>query len=296
MGIAGAHMLTLDLKLNLKNFSSHLSKHFLLCSRLFLFSLYFSLCVLQLASGAFAADAGNLYNTIFDIRAGNKYFDRQCSRCHGIDARGDDEIGAPDLTGRLRRANTTAGIFNVLRNGVPGTAMLALNPDVPDSLAWQVVAYIESLSSDPANIDLPGSAARGKKLYNENTDCAECHMIAGLGGRTGPDLSTVGERLHPKQISSALISPDEEVTPRWWTMSITDQDGNFYQGHRMSEDSFSLRIMDVKEELYSFPKNTLKEWSIDKASTMPSYQGKFTASELEDIIAFLFSLRDRSRL
>ena len=64
----------------------------------------------------------------------------------------------------------------------------------------------------------------------------------------------------------------------------------------MSEDSFSLRIMDVKEELYSFPKNTLKEWNIDKASTMPTYQGKFTASELEDIIAFLFSLRGRRKL
>lgn len=288
-------MFTLDLNPISKNFYLHQLKRYFLYPRLFFLALYFSLCLLQLPSGAFAADAGNLYNTIFDVRAGNKYFDRQCSRCHGIDARGDDEIGAPDLTGRLRRANTTAGIFNVLRTGVPGTAMLAINPDVPDSLAWQVVAYIESLSSDPANIDLPGSAVRGRQLYNENTDCAECHMIAGLGGRAGPDLSTVGERLHPEQINSALISPDEEVKPRWWTMSITDQDGNFYQGHRMSEDSFSLRIMDVNEQLYSFPKNTLKGWNIDKGSTMPSYQDQFTASELEDIIAFLFSLRSGRR-
>ena len=289
-------MFTLDLNPTSISFSLRPLRRFFLYPHRILFSLYFGLCLLQVTSGAFAADAGNLYNTIFDVRAGNKYFDRQCSRCHGIDARGDDEIGAPDLTGRLRRANTTTGIFNILRNGVPGTSMLALNPDVPDSLAWQVVAYIESLSSDPANIDLPGSAVRGRKLYNENADCAECHMIAGRGGRTGPDLSTIGEKLHPRHINSALISPDEKVTPRWWTVSVTDQNGNFYEGLRMSEDSFSLRIMDINEELYSFPKTTLQEWNIDKASTMPSYQGKFTASELEDLVAFLFSLSSRRGL
>jgi len=52
-------------------------------------------------SGSFAEDAGNLYNTNFDINAGLRYFERQCSRCHGFDAKGNDETGAPDLTGRL---------------------------------------------------------------------------------------------------------------------------------------------------------------------------------------------------
>ena len=79
-------------------------------------------------------------------------------------------------------------------------------------------------------------------------------------------------------------------------MSVRDQNGNFYQGLRMSEDSFSLRIMDVNEELYSFSKDRLKEWNIDKSSTMPSYQGKFTDSELEDLVAFLFSLRNKRSL
>jgi putative heme-binding domain-containing protein len=281
---------------NKKDLSHHSFIHFFLYPRTTFYSLYFGLYLSQLTLGAFAADAGNLYNTIFDVRAGEKYFDRQCSRCHGIDAKGDDEIGAPDLTGRLRRANTTAGIFNVLRNGVPGTAMIALNPEVPDSLAWQLVAYIESLASDPANINLPGSPTRGRKLYSGITDCAGCHMIEGLGGRNGPDLTLIGERLRPEQINSALLRPNEKVTPRWWTVSVRDQNGNFYQGLRMSEDSFSLRIMDVNEELYSFSKNRLEEWNIDKSSTMPSYQGKFTDSELEDLVAFLFSLRSKRSL
>jgi len=50
-----------------------------------------------------AADTGNLYNTGYDINQGERYFERQCSRCHGFDAKGNDETGAPDLTGRLSR-------------------------------------------------------------------------------------------------------------------------------------------------------------------------------------------------
>lgn len=92
-----------------------------------------------------AEDAGNLYNTAVDIRMGERYFERQCSRCHGFDAKGNDETGAPDLTGRLNRASSHAGIFNVIREGVPGTAMLPVDPDVPDPTVWQLVAYIDSL-------------------------------------------------------------------------------------------------------------------------------------------------------
>ena len=82
-------------------------------------------CLLFVNSGALAEDGGNLYNTTFDINAGLKYFERQCSRCHGFDAKGNDETGAPDLTGRLSRASTEVGIFNIIRTGIPGTAMMA---------------------------------------------------------------------------------------------------------------------------------------------------------------------------
>ena len=71
-----------------------------------------------------AEDAGALYNTPHDVSLGERYFERQCSRCHGFDAKGNDETGAPDLTGRLNRASNEVGIFNVIRNGVPGTAKL----------------------------------------------------------------------------------------------------------------------------------------------------------------------------
>lgn len=244
-----------------------------------------------LAPSSFAEDAGNLYNTSFDINAGERYFERQCSRCHGFDAKGNDETGAPDLTGRLSRASTDVGIYNIIRTGIQGTAMLPVDADLPDAQVWQLVAYIGSLSTDPANIDLPGSVDAGSNLFAGKGECSSCHMIDGQGGRLGPDLSRVGERRNPEELLSDILSPHEDVAPRWWTMRVTDNTGETREGLRMNEDSFSLRIMDADSNLWSYPKNQIASFDRVEESTMPSYSQTLSDGEVDDLVAYLFSLR-----
>lgn len=243
------------------------------------------------APAAIAQDEGNLYNTGVDIRLGERYFQRQCSRCHGQDAKGSDETGAPDLTGTLRRASSDAGIYRILREGISGTAMLPVPADTPNPTVWQTVAYINSLRTDPANIDLPGSASRGLALYNGKGDCASCHMINGEGGRLGPDLSFVGEELDPDELKSALVDPDEEVAPRWWTVRVRQRNGSVVEGLRMSEDTFGLRVMDRNANLWSFQKSQIDSFEREETSTMPSYNQTLTENEIDHLVAYLFSLR-----
>ena len=77
-----------------------------------------------LATGL-AAQA-NPFTDVPDVRAGQQLFDRQCSVCHGEGAAGG-EVG-PDLTtGDFRRASTDAGLFNVISEGIPNTAMMGIN-------------------------------------------------------------------------------------------------------------------------------------------------------------------------
>jgi putative heme-binding domain-containing protein len=240
---------------------------------------------------AFAEDAGNLYNTPFDVGMGERYFERQCSRCHGFDAKGNDETGAPDLTGRLSRASSNVGIYNILREGIAGTAMLPVPTDLPESQVWQLVAYIDSLSTDPTNVVLNGIAEAGRDLFSGKGDCDSCHMVNGRGGRHGPDLSRVGERRSPEELLSDITDPHLDVAPRWWTIKVTGADGVPREGLRMNEDSFSLRIMDDDSNLWSFPKNQIESYERSQDSTMPSYAQSLTDEEVDDLVAFLFFLR-----
>lgn len=238
-----------------------------------------------------AEDGGNLYNTAYDVSEGRNYFERQCSRCHGFDAKGNDETGAPDLTGRLNRASTDVGIFDILRNGIPGTAMLPVAATLPDTQVWQLVAYINSLSADPANIQLPGSAVAGRQLFSGKGECDTCHMISGKGGRLGSDLTFVGDRRDPEELVSDLINPSQDVDPRWWRLRITGIDDTVREGFRMNESSFSVRIMDTDENLWSYRTNQIKNYERVTDSTMPSYAQTLTDSEVDDLVAYLFSLR-----
>ena len=244
-----------------------------------------------LSPTTYAEDGGTLYNTAVDIRMGNRYFERQCSRCHGFDAKGNDETGAPDLTGTLRRASSDAGIFNIIREGIPGTAMLPVAADVPDPTVWQLVAYINSLRYDPASVDLAGNADSGADLFSGKGECSSCHMVNGQGGRLGPDLSRVGEDQTPEDLLNSMLNPDAEVAPRWWTIQVAGEDGEVREGFRMNEDSFSLRIMDADANLWSFQKRDIESYERSEKSTMPGYGQALSDGELDDLVAYLFSLR-----
>ncbi|MDF1765815.1 MAG: c-type cytochrome [Gammaproteobacteria bacterium] len=259
----------------------------------FLFAIAFTAAfiIALFTKHSFAEDAGNLYNTPFDVRAGGNYFEKQCSRCHGFDAKGNDEVGAPDLTGRLRRASSSAGIFNILRSGISGTAMMAVDPNVPDAQLWQLAAYIESLGSDPANVKLEGSAEAGAALFSGAGNCLSCHVVAGQGGRLGPDLSSIGTQLNPDELTLALLEPSAEVAPRWWTLTVEDKSGKMYSGLRMNEDSFSVRIMDQQAQLWSFARSQLVRVDRSETSSMPSYANSLSDSQIDDLVAYLYSLR-----
>ena len=148
-------------------------------------------------------------------------FRAQCGRCHGRDARGNDETGAPDLTtGQFSRASSDAGMFDVIRNGIENTAMIGISSRASDQNVWadRLLHHLAQLR--PERLRPAGDAARGALVY-EAENCSQCHMVNGDGGRLGPDLSDVGGRLTPDEIRIALTDPNDEVEPRWWTMQIT---------------------------------------------------------------------------
>lgn len=252
------------------------------------------MAVASVVLGRPAAAQENPYATQVDVRMGGRVFQAECGRCHGENAKGNDETGAPDLTaGDFRHASSDARLFEIVRDGIEGTAMVGIGW-AHDQTIWQVVAYVRSLRPNPADYDLPGNVENGKTLFSGKGACSSCHMVDGRGGRLGPDLSTIGERRSPEELEQDLNEPDETVEPRWWTMKVTRADGTTLQGLRMNEDTFTLRIMDGEENLWHFSKREVRAIERIETSTMPSAKATLDASEVDDLVAYLFSLRKES--
>lgn len=232
--------------------------------------------------------ADNVFTGELDVQMGRRVFQQQCGRCHGEDGTGGE--GGPDLTNGFRSASTDEGLFKIVREGIPNTQMVGISRRSTDQSAWMVVAYLNSLN-DTNEVALPGTAANGQQLFAGKGNCSGCHMVNGEGGRRGPELSQVGNRRDPAELVSDLRTPDQDVAPRWWTLRVTRPDGSVVQGLRMDEDTFSMRLMDDDENLWSFSKRDVRSYDRIKTSTMPSVNATLTDAEVDDLVAYLFSLR-----
>lgn len=237
-----------------------------------------------------AAEAGsaqeNPYTTAYDVGVGESLFERQCSRCHGLDGTGGER--GPDLTSGFQRASTDAGLFDVIRNGVPNTEMRGLNRSRGDQSVWQLVAYLRALTGG-VRVEVPGDPVAGARIYAQS-DCSRCHVIDGEGGLAGPDLSTIGSRRSPEELLTDLVEPDERVAPAWWTMDVTHRDGTRVEGRRMGEGTYTVRILDDEGRLWSFEKSELTQSERSETSTMPSYADRLSDEQLEDLVAYLYGL------
>jgi putative heme-binding domain-containing protein len=247
--------------------------------------------LLATGSSLAAQEGTNVYTTANDMASGERQFDRHCSRCHGIGGTGGER--GPDLTSGFRRANTDGGLFVVVRDGVPNTEMRGLGGDATDQSVWQIVTYLRSLTGG-ARVDVPGDPARGATVY-ARADCGSCHMIGGVGGTDGPDLSTIGSRRSPDELLSDLTDPDERVQPDWWRMHVTHADGTSVEGRRMGEGTYSVRILDAEGRMWSLQKRDLASYERLETSAMPSYAGRLSEGELEDLVAYLYGLTRAER-
>ena len=68
--------------------------------------------------------------------------------------------------------------------------------------------------------------------------------------------------------------------------------GQRLTGVRLNEDTFSIQLLDLSGETRSFWKRELKEIQKDFGkSPMPGYRSMLTPEEVEDVVAYLVSLR-----
>jgi len=264
---------------------------------------------LLLLLGAATALAGEDQNPLArDPRAaklGEFQFRINCAFCHGLGARGGGR--GPDLTRASKRyAHSDAEMFQIISNGIPGTAMPANGTNgqgvgMTDTEIWQLISYIRSVevktSAQPT-----GNAAHGKELFYGDANCSGCHMVEGKGGRLGPELTGVGGSRTVESIVDSVRNPSrrlawglteatKEFPQEYETVTVVTAEGQKIKGVALNEDDFSVQMMDLSENIHLFEKDRLRSFEKSRNSLMPSYDsGLLSDKDLQDIVAYLLSV------
>jgi putative heme-binding domain-containing protein len=229
----------------------------------------------------------NPFSSRMDILDGQALFRTRCAPCHG--PAGEGGGNGPDLTkGEFRHGSKDEHVYRTVFNGIAGSTMKSSGLDGRQT--WQVVAYVRSLSVGRGLGKTPGDAGKGAKVFIEKR-CHNCHTAGAEGGITGPDLSSVGARLSAGEIGGSILRPDESVSTEYWRVEGVTHNGKRVEGLRLNEDSFSYQIRDRDGRLRSIDKAELSSHQIVRKSAMPSFEGKLPGTELDDLVAYLASLR-----
>jgi putative heme-binding domain-containing protein len=144
--------------------------------------------------------------------------------------------------------------------------------------------------SAPQTAPSAGDPARGRSAFESN-GCFDCHRVGDRGSRFGPDLSDIGDRRPPDRLRLALIDPDKEVVPENRFARVVTKDGTTIQGRLLNQDSTSVQLLTQKEELKSYLRGSLREYTIVDTGLMPSSRGKLTDRQVDDVVAYLSSLK-----
>ncbi len=222
-----------------------------------------------------------------DVAAGQRVFRTSCAICHG--AEGEGGAGPPLTRGDFRHGSSDRALFRNILTGIRGTGMAGVYR--PDTQIWQVVSYVRSLAKGGGDVEIPGDPERGRRLFETRGGCPDCHRIDGHGGRLGPDLSALGWRRSPAHIRESLLEPDRAIEDDERTVRVKTGAGENATGVLLSEDTFSIRLLDENENLRAFSKSDLVEIDKPGTSLMPPMGGFFRGRELDDLVAYLYSLR-----
>jgi len=261
------------------------------------------LALFSVAASAAQAQTNPYTNNAAAIDEGRGLFNDTCTRCHGPNGSAGEFGPGLAIPGRSYARNSDAQIFDAIKSGIPGTIMPAHASKLSDDHIWRITAYVKGLRGTAIDAPSPGDVAAGEAIFWGKGDCGSCHMVGGRGSIVGPDLSRLASVRKTNSIIDALTKEQHRVygpggaqphlltpLPTWPVVRVTTQDGTSVRGVLRNEDSFSLQVMGLDQELHLFDRSKVKI-VYEPKSLMPSdYDKKLSKTEFDDLMAYLTRL------
>ena len=223
------------------------------------------------------------------VAAGAARFRIYCSECHGRQGRGGR---GPDLaSGRWTHGGTDEDIARIIAKGLPGAGMPAFGDQWDQNDIRELVAFIRSLAAGAGTIQVTGNPESGRQIYWGKGACSGCHMIAGRGGRLGPDLTRMGAQRSLAGLKESIVNPSADIADGYQGVRATPRGGRVITGIKKNEDNFTIQIFDTGEKYHSFQKSDLASLEELRDSLMPRPQ--LSPAEVDDLVAYLDTLRGK---
>jgi PQQ-dependent dehydrogenase (methanol/ethanol family) len=222
---------------------------------------------------------------------------KYCASCHADGATGTDR-GPGLIATRSLRVRSEQQIRNIIRNGTQGGM-----PAFPLSEAELniLTRAIRSWNASAFDAKPQGDLIAGQAAFD--AQCRSCHMVSGVGGSNGPDLSEIGKQLTVRELEQILEDPGSRKGKRnsascpgwafcpedpWSVVTVRMRDGSSLRGFARGRGprDLQLQTLDGRTHLLAEPEYT--DIVSESAPLMPPFKG--TPDQKRNILAYLAGL------
>ena len=165
---------------------------------------------------------------------------------------------------------------------------LTRSASLEDAELTLTAAEIQQIASSVA---AQGDPARGEKAFRRpELGCVTCHAIGGVGGKVGPDLTSIGASAPVDYLVESMFYPNRKIKEGYHAVVLETRDGQELSGVLMRENNEQLVIRDVSNREVALAKNNVKNRTMG-GSLMPSgLIDNLASQERIDLIRFLAEL------
>lgn len=181
-----------------------------------------------------------------------------------------------EVASRIRSGKLGAGIFLEFSTAVDSSHSAALRNQ------------LETIKSGNNALLHGGDAGAGEGYFfwNPTGQCTRCHTMGSEGGKVGPPLTTIGERLSREQILEALVNPDARIAPGYGTVTLRLTDGTTVSGTLLEENAEAVKIKAQHAEPLNIERSRIQERR-NAPSGMPALGAAMSKEELRNVIEYL---------
>ena len=135
----------------------------------------------------------------------------------------------------------------------------------------------------------PGDIRRGQAIFNSpKTACSTCHTMGYLGGKVGPDLTSIGQIRTERDLLEALVYPNASFVRSFEPVMVSMKDGDEFSGVVRSESDDEILLVIGAGNEQRLARRDIAEMRPGMVSIMPQgLDEQMSRQEIADLMAFL---------
>lgn len=140
-------------------------------------------------------------------------------------------------------------------------------------------------------VEMRGDASHGELVYRQQSlQCVTCHAIGGVGGKVGPDMTSLGASAPIDYIIESLFDPNAKIKENFHSVTVLNEDGQVFAGIEQGSTDDELVIRDATGKLIRIARDEVVQVKQGKSLMPAALLDRVSQQDQLDLIKFLTRL------